>query len=111
MFILHWARTSSKIIKQKQSVFMARSLISPFKIAHFSVSNFLFKMLTILLENKVCVRGRDMQEKIPIHIAAENGSLDCVVTLAKYPLFASYVDQREARGMTALHFAANNKHA
>ena len=52
-----------------------------------------------------------MQEKIPIHIAAENGSLDCVVTLAKYPLFASYVDQREARGMTALHFSANNKHA
>ena len=90
---------------------MARSLFSRFKIAHLSVSDFLFKMLTILLENEVCVRGRDMQEKIPIHVAAENGSLDCVVTLAKYPLFASYVDQREARGMTALHFAANNKHA
>ena len=90
---------------------MARSPISRFKIAHLSVSYFPFKMLTILLENKVCVRGRDMHEKIPIHIAAENGSVDCLVALAKYPLFASCVDQREARGMTALHFAANNKHA
>ena len=53
----------------------------------------------------------DINEKGPLHIAAENGSLDCVVALSKYAISARCVSKREARGMTPLHLAASNKHA
>ena len=51
-----------------------------------------------------------MNEKVPLHIAAETGSLDCVLALSRYPDFASILSIREDNGMTALHLAASNKH-
>lgn len=58
----------------------------------------------------MCVRGRDINEKLPLHIAAETGSFDCVVALSKLPGFTSHLHDREERGMTALHLAAGNGH-
>ena len=62
------------------------------------------------MENKVGITERDISEKIPLHIAAETGSLDCVLALSKCPDFASILRIREDNGMTALHLAASNKH-
>ena len=72
----------------------------------------MFKILTILLDSEVYPpNDSDINEKGPLHIAAENGSLDCVVALAKYAFFGSCVSKREAQGMSPLHLAASNKHA
>ena len=71
---------------------------------------FLFKVLEILLENKVCVKGRDVNDKLPLHIAAETGSLDCVIVFSRFPDFTSLLNERDENGMTALHLAASNKH-
>ena len=58
----------------------------------------------------MCIRGRDVNDKIPLHIAAETGSLDCVKVFSKFPDFASLLNERDEIGMTALLLAANNKH-
>lgn len=58
----------------------------------------------------MCVRGRDINEKLPLHIAAETGALDCVLAFSKLPNFASLLSEREENGKTALHLAASNGH-
>lgn len=56
------------------------------------------------------MRGRDINEKVPLHIAAETGALDCVLALSKLPNFTSLLNEREENGMTAIHLATSNGH-
>lgn len=69
------------------------------------------EILEILLGtvNK-CIMDRDIKDMIPLHIAAEAGSLDCVLALSKLPEFATHVDERDESAMTPLHLAASNGH-
>ena len=59
----------------------------------------------------MCLRARDVEEKLPLHIAAETGSLDCMMALSKYPDFTPLLNERAENGSTPLHFAASNKHS
>lgn len=59
---------------------------------------------------KVCESARDIRERLPLHIAAEAGSLDCVLTLSKQCRFSSHLNERDEHAMTPLHLAANNGH-
>ena len=59
---------------------------------------------------KVCESGRDIRERLPLHIAAEAGSLDCILTLSKQSRFSSHLNERDGEAMTPLHLAANNGH-
>ena len=58
----------------------------------------------------MCIRERDVNDKVPLHIAAEKGSLDCVKVFSKFPDFTSLLNERDENGMTALLLAASNKH-
>ncbi|XP_068755480.1 transient receptor potential cation channel subfamily A member 1-like isoform X1 [Montipora capricornis] len=69
------------------------------------------EILEILLGDvKVCVRERDIKDMIPLHIAAEAGSLDCVLALSKLPEFVSLLNERDERAMSPLHLAASHGH-
>lgn len=50
---------------------------------------------------------RDVNEKTPLHIAAENGALQCVELLSGCQ---DMLNDRDELGLTALHLAASNKH-
>ena len=77
----------------------------------FHIFSFLFQILEIILGAvELCENGRDIREKLPLHIAAEAGSLDCVLTLSKQSRFSSHINERDERAMTPLHLAANNGH-
>ena len=58
----------------------------------------------------MCVRERDIKDMIPLHIAAEAGSLDCVLALSKLPEFVSLLNERDERAMSPLHLAASHGH-
>jgi len=66
--------------------------------------------LEILLQEKYEFNERDGNENTVIHIAAKNGSLDCLEVLSSYSCFSFLLDERDENGMTALHMAAGNKH-
>ena len=71
----------------------------------------LFQILEIILGAvKVCESARDIRERLPLHIAAEAGSLDCILTLSKQCRFSSHLNERDEHAKTPLHLAANNGH-
>lgn len=53
------------------------------------------------------INKRDVSEKTPLHVAAENGALQCVELLSYCP---NMLNDRDELGLTALHLAASNKH-
>ncbi|KAJ7385769.1 hypothetical protein OS493_013803 [Desmophyllum pertusum] len=69
-----------------------------------------FKDFEILLQEKCLLNERDVNENAPLHIAAKNGSLDCVDFLSDCPEFPFQLNERNDNGMTPLHLAASNKH-
>ena len=64
-----------------------------------------------MLQEKCGLNEGDGNENTAIHIAAMNGSLDCLEVLSRFPCFSFLLDERDENGMTALHLAAGNKHA
>lgn len=65
-------------------------------------------LLKGVLQKDVLLNERDVNDKTPFHVAAENGSLHCVEVLAH---FTFLLDERAEGAVSALHLAANNKHA
>ena len=84
-------------------------IITPFIFLIILIS--LHQILEILMQEKCELNERDGNENTAIHIAATNGSLDCLEVLSKFPRFSFLLDERDENGMTALHLAASNKHA
>lgn len=68
------------------------------------------QILNILLEDSFLLDQRDINERIPLHIAAENGSLECVGSLLRCKTLLTYANDRDKQGMNPLHLAASNKH-
>lgn len=68
------------------------------------------QILNILLEDSYLFDQRDINERIPLHIAAESGSLECVDSLLRCKTLLTYANDRDKQGMSPLHLAASNKH-
>ncbi|KAJ7385791.1 Transient receptor putative cation channel sub A member 1 [Desmophyllum pertusum] len=56
------------------------------------------------------ITKRDINERIPLHLAAENGSLECVDSLLGCKTLLIFGNDKDKQGMTPLHIAASNKH-
>ena len=68
------------------------------------------QILDILLEDSYLFDQRDINERIPLHTAAENGSLECVGSLLRCKTLLTFANDRDKQGMSPLHLAASNKH-
>jgi len=80
-------------------------------VIHLAACNEEMEILNILLDQTFSTKQRDINEKIPLHHAAENGSLECIKSLLRCPLLMRSMGDRDAYGMSPLHQAALNKHA
>ena len=64
-----------------------------------------------MLDPENCTSGQqDINSKIPLHLAAENGSIECIKALLRFPTFLIALNDRDDHGRTPLHHAALNKH-
>lgn len=64
-----------------------------------------------MLDTENCTSGQqDINSKIPLHLAAENGSIECIKALLRFPTFLIALNDRDDHGRTPLHHAALNKH-
>lgn len=65
-------------------------------------------MLAILINNGANIDVADIEEKTPLHTAAEQGNAMCVKYLAKE--FSGIVNATDGKGLSPLHLAATNGH-
>ena len=65
-------------------------------------------MLDLLISNGATIDVADIDEKTPLHTASELGNLSCVQCLLKKA--AGIINATDAKGMSALHYAALNGH-
>lgn len=68
------------------------------------------EILDIVLRDDFWLKQRDKNERIPLHVAAENGSLECVESLLSCQALFIYGNDRDKDGRSPLHLAAYNKH-
>jgi ankyrin repeat protein len=78
---------------------------------HIAAGKGLLWAIKALLRAGACRTVRDAQEETPLHHAAKNGELSCLVAVlgraGHYKLLPECVDSRDALGQTALHKAAS----
>lgn len=68
------------------------------------------QILDILLKRNFVTGEKDINDRIPLHHAAENGSLESIKSLLRFPSLLKLVNARDEVAMTPLHLAALNKH-
>ncbi|XP_074625241.1 transient receptor potential cation channel subfamily A member 1-like [Acropora palmata] len=68
------------------------------------------EILNILEEKHCYSEQQDIHSKIPLHHAAENGSLECIKALWRCSQFLISLNDRDDKGKTPLHLAASNNH-
>lgn len=79
-------------------------------VMHLAATRDTTEILNILLEDSYLFDQRDINERIPLHTAAESGSLECVDSLLRCKTLLTYANDRDKQGMSPLHLAASNKH-
>ncbi|XP_068747164.1 transient receptor potential cation channel subfamily A member 1-like [Montipora capricornis] len=75
---------------------------------HYAARLGVLKILQILLENKCIVAPKDAFERSPLHTAAANGHVFCTEELCKSE--PGHINDKDDRGLTALHLAARGNH-